>query len=91
MLKIAIIGYGKMGRLRHQIIEQLTDAQVVAVSDLAGSVDENLDPERINEISRFARVAAQRLGIDIIDATTESQLNIFPKMSLHQALAESTS
>jgi 1,5-anhydro-D-fructose reductase (1,5-anhydro-D-mannitol-forming) len=34
MLKIAIIGYGKMGRIRHQLIEQLPDAQVVAVSDV---------------------------------------------------------
>ena len=33
MLKIAIIGYGKMGRTRHQLVEQV-GAQVVAVSDV---------------------------------------------------------
>ena len=33
MLKIGIVGYGKMGRLRHERVERLGRGKVIAVCD----------------------------------------------------------
>jgi predicted dehydrogenase len=50
-LNIAVIGYGKMGRIRHQAVDEVGGAEVVAISDPSVGTEfktiPNLTPEEI--------------------------------------------
>ena len=67
--KIGIIGYGKMGRIRHQAIDELGIAEVIAVSDPSLGNDYNGIPNvSHNEI-------INNLNIDAIIVCTPNHLN----------------
>jgi len=50
MIKVGIIGYGKMGKIRHQVITKNSDATVISIYDPAESnpeIDQVQTPEQI--------------------------------------------
>lgn len=66
-IKVGIIGYGKMGRIRHQAIRETDSAEVIAISD-TGILDSSLPNLSHNEI-------IGRKDIDAIIICTPNFLN----------------
>jgi len=68
MIKVGIIGYGKMGRIRHESISQLNEAKVVSVCD-----PENIETEL--EVVQTPEHIINNPEIDAVFICTPNYLN----------------
>jgi predicted dehydrogenase len=68
-LKLGIIGYGRMGRIRHQAVDEVGNAQVIAISEPSVGADFNTIPNLTHE------EIIQHPDIDAIVICTPNFLN----------------